>query len=169
MSEELVYVLGAPGGSTVKIGRTTNLAKRFADIQSMSPVPLTLMWSHPGGHELETRLHRRFAEQRIHGEWFTFDCDPLPAIQKAVTEALRPEPALPSPRLARDSAEAQRALDLVAEAAELHRRRRSELEDVIAEARRAGVPLTIISEHTPFSREWIRRIADRVDRERATA
>jgi hypothetical protein len=169
VTTEVVYVLGAPDSNTVKIGRTANLAKRFADIQSMSPVPLAVLWSHPGGHELETRLHRRFADQRIHGEWFTFDDDPLPAIQEAVTEALRPEPAPPSTKLARDSAEAQRALDLVREAANLHRARRAELEDVIAEARRAGVSLTIISEHTPFSREWVRRIADRVDRERATA
>jgi hypothetical protein len=167
MPEEVVYILGTPGSNTVKIGRTTNLARRFADIQNMSPVPLTVLWSHPGGHELETRLHRRFADQRIHGEWFTFDGDPLPVIQEAITEALRPKTALPSPRLARDSAEAQRALDLVREAADLHRAKRSELEEVIAEARRAGVSLTIISDHTPFSREWVRRIADRVDRERA--
>lgn len=165
MPEEVVYVLGTPSSNTVKIGRTTNLTRRVADIQRMSPVPLSVLWTHPGGSELEAWLHRHFAAQRAHGEWFTFDDDPLPDVKAAVVEALQPVPALPSPRPALDEAEAQRLLDLVAEAAELHRTKRAELEQTIAEARRAGCSLTLISEHVPFSREWIRRIADKADRE----
>jgi hypothetical protein len=84
MADEVVYVLGTPGSNTVKIGRTTNLAKRLADIQRMSPVPLSVLWSTPGGHELETRLHRHFATHRSHGEWFTFEADPVRAIKEAV-------------------------------------------------------------------------------------
>lgn len=169
MPGEVIYVLGTPGSNTVKIGRTANLTKRVADIQRMSPVPLDVLWTHPGGSELEAALHRHFADQRSHGEWFTFDDDPLQAVQEAVAEELRPKPAPLSQRLSLDMLEAQeRALALVSEAAEDHRARRAELEAVIADARAAGVPLTDISEHTPFSREWIRRIADRVHRERST-
>jgi hypothetical protein len=86
MPEEVVYVLGTPGSNTVKIGRTTNLAKRVADIQRMSPVPLSVLWTTPGGHELETRLHRHFAVFRSHGEWFAFRVDAVKLIQWAVED-----------------------------------------------------------------------------------
>lgn len=84
MSDEVVYVIGTPTSSVVKIGRTTRLAKRLADIQRMSPVPLAVLWSHPGGHELETCLHRQFAGLRSHGEWFTFQADPVEMVAWAV-------------------------------------------------------------------------------------
>lgn len=83
---EVVYVFGTPGSNTVKIGRTVNLEKRFADIRTMSPVPLEILWTHPGGSELETNLHRHFAELRSHGEWFTFISDPVPTIRAAIEE-----------------------------------------------------------------------------------
>ncbi|MFJ4808523.1 GIY-YIG nuclease family protein [Streptomyces longwoodensis] len=86
MPDEVVYVLGTPGSNTVKIGRTTNLAKRVADIQRMSPVPPTALWHCPGGHELETRLHRHFSNLRSHGEWFTFRVSAVQLIQWAVED-----------------------------------------------------------------------------------
>lgn len=48
-----------------------------------------------------------------------------------------------------------------------HEATRRKLDELIADARAAGVPLTSIEEHSPYSREWARRIADRVDAERA--
>ena len=48
-----------------------------------------------------------------------------------------------------------------------HERSRRTLDELIADARQAGVPLVHIAEHVPYSREWARRIADRVDAERA--
>ncbi|MCX5365906.1 GIY-YIG nuclease family protein [Streptomyces sp. NBC_00124] len=86
-SVEVVYVLGTPGSNTVKIGRTTNLKKRLADIQRMSPVPLFVLWTSPGGSDLETNLHRHFKSIRSHGEWFTFKGDPVSLIQAAVAAA----------------------------------------------------------------------------------
>lgn len=50
-----------------------------------------------------------------------------------------------------------------------HEKARSVLDTLIADARAAGVPLLTIAKHTPYSREWARKIADRVDAERATA
>lgn len=96
MPEEVVYVLGTPGSSTVKIGTTTNLAKRVGDIQRMSPVPLAVLWTVTGGHELETRLHRHFADFRSHGEWFTFRANPVQLIRWAVEDEpwLRPKISL---------------------------------------------------------------------------
>jgi len=48
-----------------------------------------------------------------------------------------------------------------------HEKARASLEELIADARAAGVPLMTIAKHTPYSREWARKIADRVDAERA--
>lgn len=94
--QEVVYVLGTPGSSTVKIGRTIDLVKRLADIQRMSPVPLHALWTHSGGCELETNLHRQFSALRTHGEWFTFGGDPVVSVQWAVKDEpwLRPKVSL---------------------------------------------------------------------------
>lgn len=99
MKEEWVYVLGPPGGALVKIGRTINLTKRVAEIQRMSPVPLEILWSHPGGHELETNLHRHFANLRSHGEWFAFTEDPVAEVRRAMELKpwLAPKPEKPKP------------------------------------------------------------------------
>jgi hypothetical protein len=83
---EVVYVIGTPGGNTVKIGRTTNLDRRLADIQRMSPVALIVLWTHPGGSDLEANLHRHFRALRSHGEWFTFRRAPMTLIQWAVQD-----------------------------------------------------------------------------------
>ncbi|WP_158706336.1 MULTISPECIES: DUF3783 domain-containing protein [Streptomyces] len=48
-----------------------------------------------------------------------------------------------------------------------HEKSRRQLDELIADARAAGVPLIAIAEHTPYSREWARKIADEVDAERA--
>lgn len=61
-----VYVIGF--GPYVKIGITTNLTRRLADLQTPEPVILYAFfegWLH---EELE--LHKRFAEWRLNGEWF---------------------------------------------------------------------------------------------------
>ncbi|MFJ9101336.1 GIY-YIG nuclease family protein [Streptomyces sp. NPDC102405] len=96
---EVVYVLGTPGSNVVKIGRTTNIDQRLAAIQRMSPVPLAILWTHPGGSTLEANLHRHFKALRSHGEWFTFGRDPVSIIQWAVDDRpwLRPKVALARP------------------------------------------------------------------------
>lgn len=48
-----------------------------------------------------------------------------------------------------------------------HERARATLEELIADARAAGVPLMTVARHTPYSREWARKIADKIDAERA--
>lgn len=82
---ECIYVIGPAGSSLVKIGRTAKLANRLAALQRMSPFRLTVMWTHPGGHELETNLHRHFGNCRSHGEWFDFgEDDPVQCVREAV-------------------------------------------------------------------------------------
>uniref|UniRef100_UPI003F496332 GIY-YIG nuclease family protein n=1 Tax=Nonomuraea sp. CA-251285 TaxID=3240002 RepID=UPI003F496332 len=96
MSDSHVYVLGSPGSPRVKIGYTSDLPARLTTIQSMSPVPLAILWTHPGGRELEACLHQYFATQRRHSEWFDFGTeDPVHHVREAVkTRAwLRPRRA----------------------------------------------------------------------------
>lgn len=69
---EYVYLIGCEANTLVKIGRSTDVQERFAELQRMSPAKLTLLWQTVGGAELETILHRHFKDQRSHGEWFDF-------------------------------------------------------------------------------------------------
>lgn len=162
---EVVYVIGTPGSNTVKIGRTVDRAKRLATIQRMSPVPLEVLWSHPGGHELETQLHRHFHNIRSHGEWFSFEADPVEAVRGAVESKPWTASAKPGARLSEEEKAVWFAkLD---EATADHLREKRLLHEAIADSRAAGVPTTVIAAHSGYSREWARKIADRVDRERA--
>lgn len=86
-----VYIIGSPGSSVVKLGTTTQLAKRLRALQLSSPVPLEVLWSTPGDRASEAALHEHFAHLREHGEWFDFgDADPVRAV-RAATEAGLPE------------------------------------------------------------------------------
>lgn len=91
-----VYMIGSPGGNVVKLGTTTQLAKRLRALQLSSPTPLELLWSAPGDRDSETELHQHFAHLRMHGEWFDFgNGDPVSAVRLAVEAGLgqRPVPA----------------------------------------------------------------------------
>jgi hypothetical protein len=68
-----------------------------------------------------------------------------------------------------DSDETAAWLRRLDRASAAHEKTRVVLEEVIADARSAGVPLLTIAKHTPFSREWARKIADRIDAERAAS
>ncbi|MER8004793.1 hypothetical protein [Streptomyces sp. NPDC094149] len=68
-----------------------------------------------------------------------------------------------------EDAEKARWLRKLDRATAAHEKTRQRLDELVADARQAGVPLTAISEHTPYSREWVRNIAARVQAARATA
>lgn len=65
---EQVYFLA--GGGLIKIGYSSNLDGRLADLRKASPVPLELAAVTRGDVLFEKWLHARFAEGRTHGEWF---------------------------------------------------------------------------------------------------
>ncbi|QPJ96943.1 GIY-YIG nuclease family protein [Streptomyces clavuligerus] len=92
--ESCVYLIGAPGGGLVKVGTTTQLARRLRALQLSSPVPLAILWSAPGGRSMEAALHLRFAQLRQHGEWFDFGSDnPVLKVEEAITAGLPEIPA----------------------------------------------------------------------------
>ncbi|MFH8483578.1 GIY-YIG nuclease family protein [Streptomyces sp. NPDC018055] len=81
-----IYLIGTPGISTVKIGRTVNLSARLAKIQNMCPVPLQILFSAPGGPACEAALHAAFADKRSHGEWFDLEEDPVAAVKSVLLD-----------------------------------------------------------------------------------
>lgn len=83
-----VYVIGEPGSRTAKIGITVDLDGRRQQIQGASPVKIDVLWATPGSNALEKALHRHFATQRSHGEWFTFDNDPVSEVKAALADGL---------------------------------------------------------------------------------
>lgn len=69
-----------------------------------------------------------------------------------------------APRL--DQREREQWLRKLDRATQAHEKTRKALDELLTDARDAGVPLTAIAEHTPYSREWARKIADGVVAER---
>jgi len=65
-----VYFIEAEGTGLVKIGFAKDPKRRLYDLSTMSPVPLVLLATIPGGRERETQLHRMLDDFRHHGEWF---------------------------------------------------------------------------------------------------
>ena len=80
----LVYFIRAETGQ-IKIGISYDPVGRLHDLRGASPVPLKLLGAIPGGIEQEIALHKRFAKQRLHGEWFA------PEIRFEVAEILDSE------------------------------------------------------------------------------
>lgn len=69
-----VYVAHAPEVGRCKIGWSEyNPETRVRELQIGSPVKLVLAVSFPGTIQDERRIHRAFAAERLHGEWFAID------------------------------------------------------------------------------------------------
>lgn len=68
--EQRVYFCQLESDGPIKIGISFDAKKRVAGLQTANPYKLTLLGHVPGGALLEDALHKRFATDRIHGEWF---------------------------------------------------------------------------------------------------
>lgn len=72
-----VYAVRHAGGGPTKIGRAADPLPRLADLQRMNPAPLVLVGLGHGA-SWERALHSQHMKQRVHGEWFLLDKNPLP-------------------------------------------------------------------------------------------
>lgn len=97
---DVLYVIGQPGTAIVKIGVTKSVPSRLKSIQTGSPVPLSVLWWHPGSYDLEEILHREFVDLRLHGEWFDFGVEEPDQLVELAVRRMRPRefPPLLSPR-----------------------------------------------------------------------
>lgn len=59
--------------SPIKIGCTSNPDMRLQRLMAWVPFQMEIMAFAPGGYVEESRVHRRFASSRLHGEWFSID------------------------------------------------------------------------------------------------
>ena len=66
----ILYAIEAPSANRIKIGRTLDMDRRFAGLQTASPIPLELLGSVWLPYDAESNAHTYLAEHRSHGEWF---------------------------------------------------------------------------------------------------
>lgn len=66
----MIYIIKT--GSFVKIGYTTNVARRLGQLQSANPEPLELIDSIPGTLAVERSIHEKLSPYRSEGgnEWY---------------------------------------------------------------------------------------------------
>ena len=78
MLQGFVYFIEAENG-LVKIGRSDDISRRFADLVFMSPVRLYLRHAIKASNYVraERHLHNQFSMKRDHGEWFRLSEDEL--------------------------------------------------------------------------------------------
>ena len=81
-----VYAIECEG--MVKIGFSVCPYHRFTTIQTFSPFECRLVGVMAGDFRQEAALHRRFASQRVRGEWFTHDGD----VAEFVAAMEKPDP-----------------------------------------------------------------------------
>lgn len=70
------YVYAMLSCDRVKIGYTERPKQRLSEANTMSPFPVDLLRCDEGSINDERRLHKKFADLRLHGEWFAF-CGPV--------------------------------------------------------------------------------------------
>lgn len=70
----MIYFAQPPGGGPIKIGYTADAARlnaRLAVLRSSCPFPVRITRTIAHGTRTDERaLHQRFAQHRMHGEWF---------------------------------------------------------------------------------------------------
>lgn len=74
-----LYFIQARVTGAVKIGRSSNVEQRLAQLQTGCPHQLRILLKVPGKGHQERGIHERLASHRIRherGEWFSPDCLP---------------------------------------------------------------------------------------------
>lgn len=89
-----IYFIQGRETLRIKIGYSKNPPSRLAELQTAANERLALLGSIPGTIAEEKALHRKFAEYRCVGEWFTGDrdiCDYIDEVLKVPGAADRNE------------------------------------------------------------------------------
>ncbi len=77
-----MYLPDLPYGKMgpVKIGIAQDAEKRVHSLSLASPYPIDLLAKKRGSFHDEIKLHRRYAEDRLGGEWFQLSCHQLKSL-----------------------------------------------------------------------------------------
>lgn len=66
-----VYLIRAVGVQKIKVGVTSNLARRLCELRAVSPVSLEVIRTVDGvGFNVEKTIHHLMREYHSHGEWY---------------------------------------------------------------------------------------------------
>jgi hypothetical protein len=65
-----VYFISTANERAVKIGWSSNIAKRLDNLQAANPETLRLVGVVQAGKAKEAEYHKRFRGQKIRGEWY---------------------------------------------------------------------------------------------------
>lgn len=84
------YVYLMRSGDRHKIGITSDIDRRLAQIGKQSPYPMEVVHTirSPYPKSVETRLHELYKRARVHGEWFAFSDDDIPGVIEAMNDAV---------------------------------------------------------------------------------
>lgn len=88
---EFARIYFVAGAGLVKIGVTTQIDTRFAQMRNACPVPLEYLGDCSGTQAQEREWHDRFRHLRRHGEWFKETPELIAAIKEAVDHFWRNE------------------------------------------------------------------------------
>ena len=84
--KSFIYLIYSQVG--IMIGKSSNINRRFAIIDTYSPIELQLLrvyWIEKNGIH-ERRLHKLFTPKRIRGGWFALDIDDIKEIDRYLIE-----------------------------------------------------------------------------------
>lgn len=73
----------------IKIGFSIRPLVRIQPIQANSPIPLEIIGQTPGSMDDESYLHRCFADQFSHAEWFHFSASLNAAIEGILRDGIQ--------------------------------------------------------------------------------
>lgn len=85
-----IYFIKA-GRSRVKIGHSLNHETRLASLASGNHQKLVLLGTVPGSQKDERAMHKQFAKQRVHGEWFKIAGTLATFLKRFETKASKPK------------------------------------------------------------------------------
>lgn len=98
MSKQVVYFVRLAPEGPVKIGQTSDLARRIATLQTTTAEELVVLRTIAGGVHSERWLHQHFTSQHIAREWFHFCPNMLTVIppikEGRISRAARPKVGL---------------------------------------------------------------------------
>ena len=69
----MIYFIRAKDTNLVKIGTAQSCELRLRELQTGSPIPLTLELTIAGNRNTETAIHAALSEKRRDGEWYELD------------------------------------------------------------------------------------------------
>lgn len=81
VEDSFVYILSSKKTKLTKIGYSSNVKQRIKALQNSGPDGLVLKCLIKGGTETEGMLHKKYADKRKHGEWFSLSDEDIESLK----------------------------------------------------------------------------------------